>query len=71
MKCFLPSISVVTIIPWFIIPTVSVIGVVPWSVMRIPIPIGWKGIIVCRRRVGVASRWTIISIPWTGGSAQE
>jgi hypothetical protein len=61
----------VTIIPWFIIPTVSVVGVVPLSVMRIPIPIDWRGVIVCRRRVGIASRWTIICIPWAGDSAEE
>jgi len=39
--------------------------------MRITIPIGWRGVIVCRRRVGVASWSTIISIPWAGGSAKE
>ena len=54
-----------------IIPTVSVVWIVSRSVMRITIPIGWRGVIVYRRRVGVASWSTIISIPWAGGSAKE
>ena len=67
-----PPTSVVTIISGSIITTVPVARIVPRSVIRVPIPtIGRRGVSICRRRVGIGSRWSIIPIGWGDGGAKE